>query len=183
MASNFAIRHAAHIIRLGGVIVYPTDTIYGLGCDPYNRQAITRINHIKQRPQNKYFILLAAHIDQLRSLIVIDEQQQKRIMQQQKPTSWVVSASAQAPPWLTDSNHMITVRISQQDDVRRLCNALGHALISTSANISGKTPAHNSLQLHRNFFHKVDKILLSARPPASKPSSIIRLCDNYIIRP
>ena len=56
MASDFAIRHAAHIINQGGIIAYPTDTIYGLGCDPYNPKAVEKINAIKQRTLKKKFI-------------------------------------------------------------------------------------------------------------------------------
>lgn len=182
MASDFSIRHAAHIIKNGGVIAYPTDTIYGLGCNPYNADAVERINIIKQRPLNKQFILLAGDIDQVRALISITEEQEKTITQVAEPTSWVVSASKQAPAWLTDNNHMLTIRITQHDGVKKLCRALGHAVISTSANISGKKPAINGLQLHRYFHHKVDKILLSNKAQATRPSKIIRLCDNYIIR-
>jgi L-threonylcarbamoyladenylate synthase len=182
MASDFSIRHAAHIIKLGGVIAYPTDTIYGLGCDPCNPDAVQRINIIKQRPSNKQFILLAGEIDQVRSLIMITQEQEKTISMNTEPTSWVVSASKRAPPWLTDENHMLTIRISQYDQVKRLCHSLGHAIISTSANISGKKPAKNSLQLHKYFHQKVDKILISNEEQATKPSKIIRLCDNYIIR-
>lgn len=182
MASDFSIRHAAHIIRHGGIVAYPTDTIYGLGCDPYNAEAVARVNHIKQRPLNKYFILLAASIEQIRPLVVLTGEQEKIITQTNEPTSWIVSASQYAPPWLIDKNHMLTIRISKHEDVQRLCQALGHAIISTSANLSGKKPANNSLELHKYFQHKVDKILLANKQTASKPSKIIRLCDNYIVR-
>jgi tRNA A37 threonylcarbamoyladenosine synthetase subunit TsaC/SUA5/YrdC len=131
MASDFSIRHAAHIIRHGGVIAYPTDTIYGLGCDPYNLQAVESINRIKQRPLEKQFI---------------------------------------------------TIRISNHQDVQKLCKALGHAIISTSANISGKKPAANALDLHKYFHRTVDKILISGQKQTNKPSKIIRLCDNHVIR-
>jgi len=182
MASDFSIRHAAHIIKLGGVIAYPTDTIYGLGCDPFNAEAVERINLIKRRPLNKQFILLAGDIKQVRDLIAITPEQEKMISRNAEPTSWVVNASEQAPPWLTDKNHMLTIRISQHEEVKKLCHALGHAIISTSANISGKKPAQNGLQLYRYFYQQVDKILLANKALAGKPSKIIRLCDNYIIR-
>ena len=81
MASDFSIRHAAHIIKHGGIIAYPTDTIYGLGCDPFNPDAIEKINLIKQRPLNKHFILLAGNIKQLRSLIQISKEQENLITQ------------------------------------------------------------------------------------------------------
>jgi len=182
MASDFSIRHAAHIIKNGGVIAYPTDTIYGLGCDPYNADAVERINIIKQRPHNKQFILLAGDIEQVRAMLLLTREQEKIITASAEPTSWVISASEQAPSWLTDKNHMLTIRISQYHEVKRLCQALGHAIISTSANISGKKPAMNGLQLHRYFHHKVDKILLADKPQLTKPSKIIRLCDNYVFR-
>ena len=182
MASGFAIRHAAHIIKHGGIIAYPTDTIYGLGCDPFNPDAIEKINRIKQRPLNKHFILLAGHIHQLKSLILISQEQEKIITQNTEPTSWVVKACPNAPSWLTDNSGNLTIRISKHENIQHLCQALGHAIISTSANISGKTPAKNSLELHKYFFHKVDKILLSNKKPAGKASRIIRLCDNHVIR-
>ena len=182
MASDFSIRHAAHVIRHGGIIAYPTDTIYGLGCDPFNADAVERINVIKQRPANKQFILLAGHIEQLRSLIVLDKNQGSLITQSSEPTSWIVKASQHAPRWLIDKNDMLTFRISKHNDVQKLCGALGHAVISTSANISGKAPARNALELHRYFHTTVDKILASNQKLTGKPSKIIRLCDNHIIR-
>ena len=182
MASDFAISHAAHIIRQGGVIAYPTDTIYGLGCDPYNPEAVEHINRIKQRPSNKHFILLAGDISQLAPLIDINQQQQQKILQATQPTSWVVAAGKRVPRWLLDRHNTLTIRIAAQKDVKRLCHALGHAIISTSANLSGKMPAKNSLQLHRYFHSQADKIIVSDRPLNTKASKIIRLCDNYIIR-
>ena len=182
MASDFSIRHAAHIIRRGGVIAYPTDTIYGLGCDPYNQEAIELLNSIKQRPLNKHFILLAAHMEQIRPLVQLTKEQEKTITQPTQATSWIVPASKNTPPWLIDKDNNITIRISKQHDVERLCSALGHAIISTSANLSGKAPARNALDLHKYFHHHVDKILLADKYQASKPSKIIRLCDNRVIR-
>ncbi len=77
MASDFSIRHAAHIINHGGIIAYPTDTIYGLGCDPYNYDAVEKINRIKQRPLDKTFILLAGEIEQIKPLILISKEQER----------------------------------------------------------------------------------------------------------
>jgi len=182
MASDFSIRHAAHIIRLGGIIAYPTDTIYGLGCDPYNRQAVESINAIKQRPLDKQFILLASDIEQVRPLLQLDDDQEKTIEQNTEPTSWVVKANQKTPAWLVDENNTITIRISKHANIERLCSILGHAIISTSANVSGKRPARNTLDLHKYFHHYVDKILASDQIQMTRPSKIIRLCDNEIIR-
>ena len=183
MASDFLIRHAAHVIRYGGIIAYPTDTIYGLGCDPYNADAVASINDIKQRPRNKQFILLAGHTDQVAPLVELDKDQQHKITRASEPTSWVIEARPSAPGWLISEQGTITIRISQQHDVQRLCQALGQAIISTSANPSGKPPARNSLELHKYFHHSVDVILASHKMLAASPSKVVRLCDNHVIRP
>lgn len=182
MASDFSIRHAAHIIRHGGIIAYPTDTIYGLGCDPYNQSAVEQINNIKQRPLNKQFILLAGDISQIKPLIRINKEQEKVITQNIEPTSWIVDADPKAPPWLVSNESTLTIRISKYNDVKKICHALGHAIISTSANASAKPPAKNGLELHKYFQHDVDKILISNTKQTSKASKIIRLCDNHVIR-
>ncbi len=182
MASDFSIRHAAHVIRSGGIIAYPTDTIYGLGCDPYNAYAVDRINLLKQRPLNKQFILLAGHIDQIAPLILISKEQKNLITQTAEPTSWIAAASSHAPAWLTDKQNTLTIRISNNTIVKKLCDALGHAIISTSANPAGKTPARSSLELHRYFHNRVDIILASQKKLTARPSKIIRLCDNRVIR-
>lgn len=182
MVSDFSIRHAVHIMRNGGIIAYPTDTIYGLGCDPYNADAVDSINLLKQRPLNKQFILLAAHIDQVAPLILINKEQKNLITQAIEPTSWIASANPHAPAWLTDRQNTLTIRISNNAIVKKLCDALGHAIISTSANPAGKKPARNSLELHRYFHNRVNKILASHKKLTARPSKIIRLCDNRIIR-
>lgn len=183
MASDFQIRHAAHIIKNGGVIAYPTDTIYGLGCDPYNQSAVERINDIKQRPRNKHLILLASDINQLDGLLQLDAAKQKKLLGTTEPTSWIIEAAPGAPHWLTDMNNAVTVRITDNASVNKLCHALGHAIISTSANISGQRPAKTMLNLHRLFHFSVDKLLSADKPLTGKASMIIRLCDNYVIRP
>lgn len=182
MASDFSIRHAAHVIRNGGIIAYPTDTIYGLGCDPYNADAVHSINRLKQRPLNKQFILLAGDIAQIKPLIILNEEQQQRITHTTEPTSWITDASPQAPAWLVDKHHTLSIRVTENPFVKKLCAALGHAIISTSANPSGKKPARNSLELHRYFHGRLDKILASQKKLNGRPSKIIRLCDNHVIR-
>jgi len=182
MATDFSIRHAAHIIKHGGIIAYPTDTIYGLGCDPYNLCAVEKLNNIKQRPADKQFILLAGHIEQLKPLLLISDKDEKAITLNTEPTSWVVDAKPGTPPWLLSNRNTLTVRISKHADVIKLCHTLGHAIISTSANPAGKPPAKNALELHKYFQHVVDKIILSDKKLTGRASKIIRLCDNHVIR-
>ena len=87
MATDFQYRLAAHIIHQGGVIACPTDTIYGLACNPFDFDAVTRVMQVKRRVANKNFILLTSSIQQAESLIVINDQERERILDTTRPTS------------------------------------------------------------------------------------------------
>ena len=182
MPSDFSIRLAAQQIKHGGIIAYPTDTIYGLGCDPYNADTVESLNAIKRRPLDKNFILLAGQFDQIAPLITVNSEQKNLITNTPEPTSWIAEASSAAPAWLTDDDNNLTVRISQNDLVKKLCRALGHAIISTSANLSGRKPALNDLAIRKYFGTTLDYSLATNEKLTARPSKIIRLCDNRVIR-
>lgn len=186
MATPFHLRQSANIIRSGGVIVYPTETLYGLGCDPYCHEAVERIYTIKQRPAGKGMILVAGTLEQLDEYIEVrDESDRHKLLPGDVPTSWVVPANRHAPAWLV-TNGTIAVRISTQPVVIELCNRLGHALTSTSANISGHRPGLSPLALHRDFDGKVDAFVI---PDASqqarmsgRPSKVRALHSDTVYR-
>lgn len=183
MASDFAIRHAAHCIRRGGVIAYPTETVYGLGCDPLCEDAVERINRIKQRPPGKGLILLAGSLEQLDDFIDLPSPQDRsRIRECTQPTSWIVPAHTNAPDWITGGGDAIAVRISDHAVVRSLCVRVGFPLVSTSANPAGRKPARCALELHRYFDGIVAAILVSTSAGSGLPSKIIRLADRSLIR-
>ena len=182
MASAFQYRLAAHIIHKGGVIACPTDTIYGLACTPFDIDAVNRIMDIKHRAANKNFILLASSIEQAEKLITINDEERSRILEATRPTSWVATARDDTPEWLLDKNGAVTIRVSKHANVTRLCNTIGHAVISTSANISGRRPAANVMLLHQSFHGKIDLILANDCETDGRPSKVIRLCDNHVFR-
>ena len=182
MPTSFQYRLAARIIHNGGVIACPTDTIYGLACDPFNIDAVNRVMEIKHRAANKNFILLASSIEQAEQLITITDEERSRILDASRPTSWVATARDDAPQWLLDDNGAVTIRISKHANVTRLCDTIGHAVISTSANISGRRPAANVMQLHQSFHGKIDYILANDSKTDGRPSKVIRLCDNHVFR-
>jgi L-threonylcarbamoyladenylate synthase len=182
MATDFAIRHAAHCIRHGGVIVYPTETVYGLGCDPLCEDAVERINRIKQRPPGKGLILLAGRLEQLDDFIDVPSPRDRELMcDNAQPISWIVPARTNAPDWITDGG-TVAVRVSDHAVVKALCEELGFPLVSTSANPAGRKPARNALELHRYFDGIVDAILLSHGKSRGTPSKIIRLADKSLVR-
>jgi L-threonylcarbamoyladenylate synthase len=183
MASDFALRYAAHCVRQGGVIAYPTETVYGLGCDPLCAEAVNRINDLKGRDAGKGLILIASHLHQLDTLIdVPDHNDRAAIVGEQVPTSWIVPAKASTPRWITGRHDTIAIRITSHPLVMRLCDQLGHALVSTSANPAGKKPALNALQLHRYFNGQVDSMLVSNHNCSGRPSKIRDLKSGRVLR-
>lgn len=131
---------AAALIRRGGVVAYPTEGVWGLGCDPRNEHAVLRILAIKQREVEKGLILIAANEAQLApfvSMEVLDDGQRAAVRATWPgAATWIVPASA-APRWITGKHDGIAVRVSAHPPVIELCNAFGGALVSTSANRAG----------------------------------------------
>ncbi len=173
MATDFAIRHAVHCIQQGGIIAYPTETIYGLGCDPLCAEAVADILMIKDRDVGKGLILIASRIEQLDEFIdVTDSNDRAAMAQQETPTTWVVPAKADAPEWITGGRDTVAVRISPHPVVIHLCDQLGHALVSTSANRHGHAPALNALQVRQRLGDEVDYIVTGGTSGQRQPSEI-----------
>ena len=184
MASHFAIRYAAHQIRHGGVIVYPTETVYGLGCDPMNFSAIDYLNQLKQREHNKGLILLGHTLELFDGYInELSASNKDQLNKAEKPTSWIISANDSIPDWLTNPQRTVAIRISQHPVVKELCQQLGHPIVSTSANPSGKKTCSNALQAHKYFHGKVDAFLIDDHPLMGGPSIIKKLDNLSTVRP
>ncbi|MCK5001417.1 MAG: threonylcarbamoyl-AMP synthase [Gammaproteobacteria bacterium] len=184
MASHFAIKYAAHQIRHGGVIIYPTDTVYGLGCDPMNLDAITYLNQLKRREPGKGLILLSHTLALFEDYIeTLTESDQKKILETSQPTSWIVNAKDSLPDWLTNEQRTLAIRITQHPVVTELCQQLGHPIVSTSANPRGKKTSRNALEVHKYFHDKVDAILIDDRHLSGQASTIKRLENLSTIRP
>lgn len=184
MASHFAIQYAAHQIRHGGVIVYPTETVYGLGCDPMNFDAVTDLNHLKQREADKGLILLGHTLALFNGYIEeLSVNARKEVSQTEKPTSWIVNAKDSLPDWLTNKQRTVAIRITKHPVVTELCQRLGHPIISTSANPSGKKTARNALEAHKYFHDKVDAILIDERHLSGQASTIKTLDNLSTVRP
>ncbi len=183
MASEFAIRYAAHCVRQGGVIGYPTETVYGLGCDPLRADAVAAVNRLKGRDARKGLILLASRLQQLDDLIDVSDRGQRAVITgESEPTSWIVPARDTAPDWITGGRNTLAIRVTSHPVVARLCDHLGHALVSTSANPAGKKPALNALQLHRYFDGQVDAMLVSTHNCSGRPSRIRDLESGQLLR-
>jgi len=143
---------AAHIAR-GQLIAYPTEAVYGIGCDPQNLSALKAVLDLKARDKSKGFIIVAANFAQLSPYIQPPTNIEKQRLDDAwpGPVTFVVRANPQLPSILTGGRDTLAVRVSSHPVVKELCTACGHALISTSANLSNK-PALTSATLVWNEF-------------------------------
>ncbi|MCO7226549.1 Sua5/YciO/YrdC/YwlC family protein [Pleionea sp. CnH1-48] len=174
---------AARIIRAGGVVAYPTETTWGLGCDPFQQSAVERILRIKQRPMHKGLIVIADHLEQLSGLIEpLTEAQQEMIQKHTaKPTTWIVPAASYAPEWISGQHSSVAVRITTHPLSREICRRVG-PIVSTSANRAGQPVLTARWPCVRQFYQEVDWILPGQSGSASSASQIIDLLTGKILR-
>ena len=175
-------RIAAHL-RRGGLIAYPTESCYGLGCDPRNRNAVLRLLKLKQRPQNKGLILIASKYAQLAPYLKSlspDEQERLRRGGAQAIT-YLMPVKSSVPRWLRGAHNTLAVRLTAHREAAALCDALNMALVSTSANRSGAKPARTYAQCSRLFGKRV-WVLPGKVGKRKKPSTIRMWASDRIIR-
>ncbi len=172
----------AHLKR-GGVIAYPTESCYGLGCDPRNRRAVMKLLRLKGRPQSKGLILIGADFSQLNSYAasLSRGQMAKLAPSWPGPVTWLLPVADNTPPWLRGRHNSIAVRVTGHPLASRLCKLLGMALVSTSANRSGLNPARTYAACVRAFGREVMVVpgLIGKR---RRPSAIMDLVTDAVLR-
>ena len=185
-ASLLSLPEAAIALQTGGVIAYPTEAVWGLGCDPRNEQAVLRLLAIKQREVEKGLILIASHLDQLRPFLnlaaVPAENLAAVLASWPGPHTWVMPASAAAPRWITGAHDGIAVRISAHPLVIELCNAYGGALVSTSANRAGQPAALTRETLDPAVLEGVDGLAAGETGGLGAPTAIRDALTGAAIR-
>jgi L-threonylcarbamoyladenylate synthase len=182
--SPWALNRLAHALSAGAVIAYPTDTIWGFGCDPCNGLSVGRILEIKQRAVEKGLILLSSRLEYCEPFIEIDDEQRKTLQQpREQPTTWLVKASPACPYWIRGDHPTVAIRMTDHPLLRELCPRLQMPLVSTSANRAGRPTARNQLQLRRQFGDELDFIVTGFETGGSRPSAIISLASGTTLRP
>jgi len=184
VATPYHIREAARVLKDGGIIAYPTEAVYGLGCDPLNPEAVERLLSLKQRPWQKGMILIAASIKQLQPYIqpIAAEYQSRLDETWPGPNTWLIPASEKCPEWIRGSHTTVAVRVTSHQLVQYLCNTFGGAIVSTSANRAGMIPARTSLKVQRELGNSIDYCLHGELGGAEKPTTIRSLISNQLIR-
>ncbi len=171
-------------LKRGGLIAYPTESCYGLGCDPMNARALRRLIRLKGRDADQGLLLIAASFKQLVPYIkpLNRDQRAKLARTWPGPVSWIVPASSRASPLLTGGRATIAVRVTAHPAAARLCRSLGTALVSTSANRSEKKPAKTAQECRRIFGSRV-RVIDGRIGRRRRPSTLIDLATGTILRP
>jgi len=184
MVSSFQVQQAARVVRQGGVIAYPTEAVWGLGCDPWNDMAVERLLALKERPVHKGLILVAECIEQFDFLLEdLPEIWQERLAGSWPgPNTWLVPHQDRLPQWITGEHSSVALRVSDHPGVRALCRLTG-PLVSTSANPAGRPAARSRLRVEQYFPRQLDKVLGGTLGGRKNPSLIRDLVTGDVIRP
>ena len=178
-----SVSYAADVLLRGGVIAYPTEGVFGLGCLPDNVSAVQRLLDIKQRESDKGLILIAATASQFDRWVSLPDGQALQDPNPQHPITWIVPPGPEVTDLLRGMHANIAVRLTTNPTARALCLAADSPLVSTSANLSGKPTARNRFVLQRQFGGVVDYVVPGDCGPASGPSEIRDFTSGTILRP
>lgn len=183
MTPSGPLRYAARVLQAGGVVAYPTESVFGLGCDPLDWSAVERILECKGRTAGAGLILLADEYGRLDPFINPSSGELARMTGSWPgPVTWVCTASEAAPRWITGGRDTIAVRITAHRTAADLCRAAGMAIVSTSANRTGRPPCRSALQVRMRLYREVDYILTGVTGGRSRPSEIRDAQTGAILR-
>ena len=184
MTSSVIIRRAARILYAGGVIAYPTEGVYGLGCLPGNHDAVERLLDIKGRSHQAGLILVAPIYELLAEWLAPTKKEYRRLMEPTpRPVTWVVTAASGTPDYLTGGRPTVAVRLSQHPTVAELCLSVDSALTSTSANRTGRPAAMSALAARAQLGRMLDYVVVGELGDGKGPSEIRVAKDGRILRP
>ncbi len=185
-AATRQIERAAEALRNGGVVAYPTEAVYGLGCDPHDAAAVARLFALKQRPPTQGVLLIGADFDQVRRYIDAAATPAAAIARARAtwpgPHTWVFPRSPATPAWLAGGHSGIALRVTAHPLAAALCRAFGGALVSTSANRHGEPPARDSETVHSAFGAQLAYILAGPTGGLERPTPIRDAISGETIR-
>lgn len=179
--SEEAQRLAADVIARGGVLAFRTDTFYGLGADPFNREALQQINELKGR-DGKPILVVISDASEARRFIA----QESKLFEAVRMRHWpgaltiVVKARADVPDELTAASGTVGLRLPDDDEVRSFIRSTGGALTATSANLAGEPPARTAEEVASSFPTGLDLIVDGGTARGDKPSTVLDLSGAHI---
>ena len=178
------LRHACACLRRGDIIAYPTEGVWGLGCDPRNEDAVRRLLAIKERSWRKGLILIGGSLDQVLAWAApLGASEQQQLQQTWPgPVTFILPVPKQHPRWLSGQHAQQAFRVSAHPLVRELSLAFGDLIVSTSANLSGRPAARTALQVRRQLRRRVDLLLPGALGGLRGATPIRVLASGAIVR-
>lgn len=169
----------------GGVIAYPTESCYGLGCDPRRHASLRRLLRLKHRPRALGVIIIGADLEQLHPYIDLSP---SAIIDRMKatwpgPYTWLAPARNGVSQWIRGNHSTVAVRITAHPGASAVCRYARRAIVSTSANRHNRLPARSALGVRREFGDQLDYVLEGRLSGQENPTEIRDAITNQIIRP
>ncbi len=183
--NRWQVTRAANCLLNGDVLAYPTEAVWGLGCDPENEAATLRLLEIKKRPVHKGLILAAGSVEQVAFLLeaLASAQQKKILATWPGPTTWLIPDYDDLIPWWIKGDHSsVAIRVTAHPLVAELSLAFGGPIVSTSANKAGQRPAKKALHVIKHMGHEIDGLLHGSLGSERNPSRIVDLLSDTILR-
>ena len=179
-----AIQSAVAVLKEDGVIAYPTEAVFGLGCDPNSDPALQRLLDLKQRPAEKGLIIIAADLEQVLPYIQPLTDAQRKKLQASWPgrVTWLLPVNPAVSKLLVGEHNSIAARVTPHPVASELCRQFGKPLVSTSANLSGREPARSVGEVREQFGDQLDAVIDGEVDMDGKPSEIRDLISDKIIR-
>ncbi|GLR63264.1 L-threonylcarbamoyladenylate synthase [Marinospirillum insulare] len=179
-----AVQEAAALLRQGGVLAYPTEAVWGLGCDPFNSRALQRLLLLKERDPSKGVILIAASIDQFKPWLTDITSAEQKVLDSSwpGPQTWLVKDNGYTPELIRGKHTRVALRVSNHPCVVALCEAFDSPIVSTSANTAGHPPLLSYEEIEQQFGGDVDMILKGSLGGLDRPTRITDLATGEVLR-
>jgi len=176
----------AAALHAGGVIAYPTEAVFGLGCDPRNQAAFEKVFTLKQRPPTQGVLLIGADFEQVAPYIDLAATPAEAIERAKAtwpgPHTWIFPRAADVPEWIAGGHAGIALRVTAHAPAAALCHAFGGAIVSTSANRHGEPPARTAGEVRAAFGDALAAILNAPTGGLERPTPIRDAISGESIR-
>ena len=186
MSITLTLDAAVAALHSGGVIAYPTEAVWGLGCDPFDETAVRRLLRIKQRGASKGLILIAANLAQIASLIDRNALPPARmavvLASWPGPHTWLLPCTSLVPGWLRGDHPTLALRVTAHRQAAALCAAFGGPLVSTSANLAAAAPARTRAELDRTLLAQLEGVLDGDTDGLTTPTPIRDAASGLLLR-
>jgi L-threonylcarbamoyladenylate synthase len=183
---DVALAAAAAVLRRSGVVAYPTEAVFGLGCDPRDRAAFEKLFALKERPPTQGVLLIGADFAQVAPYIDLAAVPAAALARAQAtwpgPHTWIFPRAAGVPAWIAGGHAGIALRVTAHPLAAALCRAFGGALVSTSANRHGEAPARSAAAVRALFGGTLDALVDGAVGGLERPTPIRDAISGDVLR-